>query len=122
VYMDDNVKHVHFKYWPSQFKKHDNIVISLSKRHLWITWRHLLFKVQYRLQPPRAWMTATALRLIPPTGHHCVLEIIWSVISWYLSYHLSFQKNMGVLNFMFIELPVKWRLFKKLLLLIRWDS
>jgi hypothetical protein len=24
---------------------------------------------------------------------------IWSVISWYLSYHLSFQKNMGVLNF-----------------------
>ena len=33
------------------------------------------------------------------TGHHCVLEIIWSVISWYLSYHLSFQKNMGVLNF-----------------------
>ena len=33
------------------------------------------------------------------TGHHCVLQIIWSVISWYLSYHLSFQKNMGVLNF-----------------------
>ena len=33
------------------------------------------------------------------TGHHCVLEIIWLVISWYLSYHLSFQKNMGVLNF-----------------------
>ena len=33
------------------------------------------------------------------TGHHCVLEIIWSVISWYLSYHLSFQKNKGVLNF-----------------------
>ena len=32
-------------------------------------------------------------------GHHCVLEIIWLVISWYLSYHLSFQKNMGVLNF-----------------------
>jgi hypothetical protein len=32
-------------------------------------------------------------------GHHCVLEIIWSVISWYLSYHLSFQKNMGVFNF-----------------------
>ena len=31
------------------------------------------------------------------TGHHCVLEIIWSVISWYL-YHLSFQKNMGVPN------------------------
>jgi hypothetical protein len=29
------------------------------------------------------------------TGHHCVLEIIWSVIS----YHLSFQKNIGVLNF-----------------------
>ena len=37
------------KYWPSQFKKHDKIVISLSKRHLWITWRHLLFKVQYRV-------------------------------------------------------------------------
>ena len=33
------------------------------------------------------------------TGHHCILEIIWSVISWYLSYHSSFQKNMGVLNF-----------------------
>jgi hypothetical protein len=33
------------------------------------------------------------------SGHHCVLEIIWLVISWYLSYHLSFQKNMGVLNF-----------------------
>jgi hypothetical protein len=32
------------------------------------------------------------------TGHHCVLEIIWSVISWYLSHHLSFQKNMGVIN------------------------
>jgi hypothetical protein len=32
------------------------------------------------------------------TGDHCVLEIIWSVISWYL-YHLWFQKNMGVLNF-----------------------
>jgi hypothetical protein len=32
------------------------------------------------------------------TGYHCVLEIIWSVISWYLSYHLPFQKNMGVLN------------------------
>jgi hypothetical protein len=32
-----------------QFKKHDKIVISLSKRHLWITWRHLLFKVQYRV-------------------------------------------------------------------------
>jgi hypothetical protein len=31
-------------------------------------------------------------------GHHCVLEIIWSVISWYLSYHLSFQKNRGVLK------------------------
>jgi hypothetical protein len=30
------VKHVHLKYWPSQFKKHDKIVISLSKRHLWI--------------------------------------------------------------------------------------
>ena len=30
--------------------------------------------------------------------HHCVLEIIWSIISWYL-YHLSFQKNMGLLNF-----------------------
>jgi hypothetical protein len=34
-------------YWPSQFKRHDKIVISLSKRHLWITWRQLLFKVQY---------------------------------------------------------------------------
>ena len=33
------------------------------------------------------------------TGHHCVLEIIWSVIAWYLSYHMSFKKNMGVLNF-----------------------
>ena len=33
------------------------------------------------------------------TGNHCVFEIIWSVISWYLSYHLSFQKNMGVLIF-----------------------
>ena len=33
------------------------------------------------------------------TGHHCILEIIWSVISWYLSYHLSFQKNIRVLNF-----------------------
>ena len=32
------------------------------------------------------------------TGHHCVLEIIWSVISWYLSHHLSFKKDMGVLN------------------------
>ena len=32
------------------------------------------------------------------TGHHCVLEITWSVISWYLSYNLSFQRNMGVLN------------------------
>ena len=32
------------------------------------------------------------------TGHHCVPEIIWSVISWYL-YHLSFQKSMRVLNF-----------------------
>jgi hypothetical protein len=32
-------------------------------------------------------------------GHRCVLEIIWSVISWYLSYHLSFQKHMGMLNF-----------------------
>jgi hypothetical protein len=60
------VKHIHFKYWPSQFKKHDKIVISLWKRHLWITWRHLLFKVQYRVQPPRAWMTALTLRLIPP--------------------------------------------------------
>jgi hypothetical protein len=59
------VKHVYFKYWPSQLKKHDNIVISISKRHLWITWRHLLFKVQYRLQPPRTWMTASTLRLIP---------------------------------------------------------
>ena len=28
------VKHVNFKYWPSQLKKHDKIVISLSKRHL----------------------------------------------------------------------------------------
>ena len=36
------------------------------------------------------------------TGHHCVLEIIWSVISWYLSYHLSFQKNMRMLNFFFV--------------------
>jgi hypothetical protein len=43
------VKHVHFRYWPSQFKKHDKIVISLSKRHLLITWRHLLFKVKYRV-------------------------------------------------------------------------
>jgi hypothetical protein len=43
------VKHVHFKYWPSHFNKHDKIVISLSKRHLWITWRHILFKVQYRV-------------------------------------------------------------------------
>jgi hypothetical protein len=24
----------------------DTIVISLSKRHIWITWRHILFKVQ----------------------------------------------------------------------------
>jgi hypothetical protein len=31
------------------FNKYDQIVISLSKRHLWITWRHLLFKVQYRV-------------------------------------------------------------------------
>ena len=59
------VKHVHFTYWPSHFKKHDTIVISLSKRHLWIIW-HLLFKVQYRVQPPRAWITASTLCLIPP--------------------------------------------------------
>jgi hypothetical protein len=32
------------------------------------------------------------------TGHHCVLDITWTVISWYLSYNLSFQRNMGVLN------------------------
>ena len=41
------------------------------------------------------------------TGHHCVLEIIWSVISWYL-YHLSFQENMEVLNFflcVYLSLP-----------------
>jgi hypothetical protein len=63
---NDTTKHVHFKYWPSQFKKHDKIVISLWKRHLWITWRHLFFKVQYRVQPPRAGMTASTLRLIPP--------------------------------------------------------
>jgi hypothetical protein len=37
----------------------------LYKRHLWTTWRHLLFKVQYRVQPPCAWMTASTLRLIP---------------------------------------------------------
>ena len=36
------------------------------------------------------------------TGHHCVPEIIWSVISWYLSYHLSFQKNMGCLSVFFV--------------------
>jgi hypothetical protein len=29
------------------------------------------------------------------TGHHGVIEIIWSVISWYLSYHLSFFKKHG---------------------------
>jgi hypothetical protein len=40
------------------------------------------------------------------TGHHCVLEIIWSVISWYL-YHLSFQKNMGVLN-LFLCVYMYW--------------
>ena len=33
----------------NMLKKHDKIVILLSKRHLWITWRHLLFKVQYRV-------------------------------------------------------------------------
>jgi hypothetical protein len=33
----------HFKHWPSQFKKQDKIVFSLSKRHLWITWRHEKF-------------------------------------------------------------------------------
>jgi hypothetical protein len=32
------------------------------------------------------------------TGHHCVPEIIWSVISWCL-YHLSFQQSMRELNF-----------------------
>jgi hypothetical protein len=32
------------------------------------------------------------------TGHHCVLEIIWSETSWYLSYHVI-SKNMEVLNF-----------------------
>jgi hypothetical protein len=27
------------------------------------------------------------------TGHNCALEIIWSVISWYMSYHSSFKKK-----------------------------
>jgi hypothetical protein len=37
------------------------------------------------------------------TGHHCVLEIIWSVISGYLSYHLSFKKKTwGCLTFFFV--------------------
>jgi hypothetical protein len=40
------------------------------------------------------------------TGHHCVLEIIWSVISWYLSYHLSFQKTWGCLTFFFVYMYV----------------
>jgi hypothetical protein len=47
------VKHVHFKYWPSQFKKHDKIVISLSKRrdtcriicHFQKTWGCLTFSL-----------------------------------------------------------------------------
>jgi hypothetical protein len=30
------VKHIHFKYWPSQFKKHDKIVILFSKRHWYL--------------------------------------------------------------------------------------
>ena len=36
------------------------------------------------------------------TGHHCVLEITWSVISSYFSYHLSFQKKWGCLTFFFV--------------------
>ena len=46
------------------------------------------------------------------TGHHCVLEIIWSVISWYLSYHLSFQKNMAVLNFFLcVYYQMTWKVY-----------
>jgi hypothetical protein len=36
------------------------------------------------------------------TGHHCVLEIIRSVMSWCL-YHLSFQKTWGCLPFITLE-------------------
>ena len=46
------------------------------------------------------------------TGHHCVLQIVWSVISWYLSYHLSFQKNMGVLNFFLCVYMVQREIWK----------
>jgi hypothetical protein len=41
------------------------------------------------------------------TGHHCVHEIIWSVISWYL-YHLSFQKKHGG-AYLFFLCILEWR-------------
>ena len=63
-----NTKNVNFKYWPSQFIIHDKIVISLGKRTFWVTKRHPWFKVQYRVKPPRARMTASTHRLIPPVS------------------------------------------------------
>jgi hypothetical protein len=130
VYMDDNTR-PHLSRAVAAYFQSEAVTADL------------LFKVQYRVQPPRSWMTASTLRRIPPvrrrmsfcdscchsrcnalptdecfaqevteheyvvsysqgnvlTGHHCVLEIIWSVISWCLSYHLSFKKTRGVLNF-----------------------
>jgi hypothetical protein len=42
------------------------------------------------------------------SDHHCVLEIIWSVISWYLSYHLSFPKKHGVALLISLSIEHKW--------------
>ena len=45
------------------------------------------------------------------TGHHCVVKIIWSVLSWYL-YHLSFQKTWGCLTFFFAYMSCIWWLVR----------
>ena len=46
---------------------YDTINIPLGKHQLWVTQRQW-FKIQYRVQPPCAWMKASTFRVIPPVS------------------------------------------------------
>jgi hypothetical protein len=48
---------------------HYNIVISLGKRQFCVTLRHIRFKLQYRVTPPRAWITASTVHIIHAISH-----------------------------------------------------